>query len=61
VLPSWTLSAVAAAPRGAYPSYAQGYYERDNAYYRAWDAISRERETFLAWLNENVLSGGSRR
>jgi glutaconate CoA-transferase subunit A len=59
VLPSWTLTAVAPAPHGAYPSYAQGYYERDNAYYRAWDAISRERETFLAWLNENVLSGGS--
>jgi glutaconate CoA-transferase subunit A len=59
VLPSWTLAAVALAPRGAYPSYALGYYERDNAYYRAWDAISRERETFLTWLNENVLSGGS--
>jgi glutaconate CoA-transferase subunit A len=58
MLPGWTLTAVAPAPRGAYPSYALGYYERDNSYYRAWDAISRERETFLSWLAENVLSGG---
>jgi glutaconate CoA-transferase subunit A len=60
VLPSFVLTAVAVAPRGAYPSYAQGYYDRDNGYYRAWDAISRDRETFVAWLNENVLSGATR-
>ena len=57
VLPGWAVTAVAPAPRGAYPSYAQGYYERDNAYYRAWDAISKDRDTFLAWLDENVHSG----
>jgi glutaconate CoA-transferase subunit A len=54
VLPSWTVTAVAVAPRGAHPSYAQGYYERDNAYYHAWDAISRDRETFVRWLDDNV-------
>jgi glutaconate CoA-transferase subunit A len=59
VLPSWAVTAVAVAPRGSYPSYAQDYYERDNAYYRAWDAISKDRDTFLAWLDENVYSGGS--
>jgi glutaconate CoA-transferase subunit A len=59
VLPSWAVTAVAHAPRGAYPSYAQGYYDRDNGYYRAWDEISRDRDTFQAWLDENVLSGGS--
>ena len=32
------------------PSYAHGYYDRDNAAYRAWDEISRDRETFTAWL-----------
>src|ERR671914_127764 len=42
--------AVAAAPRGAAPSYAHGYYDRDNAAYRAWDAISRDREAFTGWL-----------
>ncbi|MBZ5726590.1 MAG: CoA transferase subunit A [Acidobacteriia bacterium] len=55
ILPSWVLSAVALAPNGARPSYAHGYYSRDNAFYIAWDKIARERETFLAWMRENVL------
>ena len=54
-LPSWVLSAVAHVPRGAHPSYAQGYYDRDNAYYRDWDAISRSRETFTDWLDREVV------
>ena len=52
VLPAWVIAAVAVAPRGAAPSYAQGYYDRDNAAYRAWDAISRDRDRFTAWLEE---------
>ena len=52
VLPAWALTAVAVAAGGAAPSYAHGYYERDNAAYRAWDAISRDRERFTAWLDE---------
>jgi glutaconate CoA-transferase, subunit A len=55
ILPAWTLNAVSVAPRGAHPSYAFGYYSRDNAFYIAWDEIARERETFLAWMRENVL------
>jgi glutaconate CoA-transferase, subunit A len=55
VLPAWTLNAVCAAPRGALPSYALGYYERDNAFYQQWDGIARERETFLAWMREHVM------
>ena len=54
LLPSWVVDAVAVAPGGAKPSYAHGYYERDNAAYRAWDAVSRDRETFSAWLEELV-------
>jgi len=54
VLPTWAVTAVALAPRGAHPSYAQGYYDRDNSYYQAWDAISRDRETFTEWLEHNV-------
>lgn len=63
VLPSWVITAVATAPGGAYPSYAQDYYERDNDYYRAWDEISRDRGRFAAWLDENVhaTTAGSRR
>jgi glutaconate CoA-transferase subunit A len=57
VLPEWVLTRVAEAPRGAHPSYAHDYYERDNEYYREWDAISRERESFTAWLEEHVLDG----
>lgn len=57
VLPHWTISAIVVAPEGARPSYAHGYYTRDNAFYTAWDAIARDRETFLAWMREHVLAG----
>lgn len=56
ILPAWTLSAVVVAPQGAKPSYAHGYYSRDNAFYIAWDEISRERDGFRAWMQENVLA-----
>ena len=55
VLPSWTVSAVALAPGGARPSYAHGYYRRDNAFYKAWDPISRDRDEFLGWMKENIV------
>ena len=58
ILPAWTVSAVVKVPGGAHPSYAQGYYKRDNAFYIAWDAIAREREIFLKWMEENVLAKG---
>jgi len=57
VLPSWTIDAIAEAPGGARPSYAHGYYRRDNAFYTAWDGIARERETFQVWMREHVLKG----
>ncbi|NDK39844.1 CoA transferase subunit A [Pseudoxanthomonas gei] len=55
LLPHWIISAVVHCPGGAYPSYAQGHYERDNAFYQHWDAIARDREGFLAWMGEHVL------
>src|SRR6516164_3972525 len=58
ILPSWTVGAIVAVPGGAYPSYAEGYYKRDNAFYIAWDAIARERDSFLAWMRANVLEKG---
>ena len=45
-------------PGGAHPSYAHGYYMRDNAYYKAWDAVARDRDGFLAWMKTNVLDKG---
>jgi glutaconate CoA-transferase subunit A len=55
VLPFGTLDAVALAPGGAHPSYAHGYYDRDNDFYVAWDEISRDRELFRAWMQRHVL------
>ncbi|MFN8925143.1 MAG: CoA transferase subunit A [Rhodospirillales bacterium] len=57
ILPSWTVGAIVAVPGGAFPSYAHGYYKRNNAFYIAWDPIARERDTFLAWMKTNVLDG----
>ena len=54
VLPAWVVTAVCEAPGGAHPSYAHGYYGRDNAFYLEWDAISRDRERFTAWIDRHV-------
>jgi glutaconate CoA-transferase subunit A len=56
ILPSWTVTAISEVPGGAYPSYAHGYYKRANAFYKAWDAIARDRDTFTAWVRDNVLN-----
>jgi glutaconate CoA-transferase, subunit A len=55
VLPAWVVDAVCVVPGGAHPSYAHGYYDRDNAFYVAWDAISRDRDDFHAWMQRHVL------
>jgi glutaconate CoA-transferase, subunit A len=59
VLPSWAVSYVAAVPGGAHPSYALGYSDRDNDFYLAWDEISRDRQKFAAWLDDNVYGRGA--
>ena len=56
VLPHWTVDAVIHVPGGAHPSYAHGYYPRDNAAYVEWDGIAADRDVFLAWMEENVLA-----
>jgi glutaconate CoA-transferase, subunit A len=58
ILPRWVVGAIAVVPGGAFPSYAFGYYARDNAFYRSWDEISRTREGFQAWLDEHVIRSG---
>jgi len=57
VLPAWVLSAVCVVPGGAHPSYAAGYSTRDNAFYSAWDGVSRDRDVFTAWMEQHVLEG----
>ncbi|MEQ1758945.1 MAG: CoA-transferase [Vicinamibacterales bacterium] len=54
VLPTWVISAVCHVPGGAFPSYALGYYGRNNAFYKKWDGVARERETFTAWIDRHV-------
>jgi glutaconate CoA-transferase, subunit A len=60
VLPAWAVGYVALAPGGAHPSYALDYTARDNDFYIAWDAISRDRATFGQWLDEHVYEGAAR-
>jgi len=55
VLPSVAVDAISVVPYGAHPSYADGYYDRDNAFYEAWDPISRDREAFREWMEHHVL------
>lgn len=56
VLPGWTISAIATVPGGAHPSYAHGYYDRDNAKYLEWDKIAADRELFQKWMDDNVFN-----
>ncbi len=58
VLPRWTVGSIVTVPGGAHPSYAHGYYKRDNAFYRAWDPIAADRDGFRAWMKANVLDVG---
>jgi glutaconate CoA-transferase subunit A len=58
VLPHWTVAAIAVVPGGAHPSYAHGYYDRDNPAYLEWDRIAADRDGFLAWMKVNVLDVG---
>jgi glutaconate CoA-transferase, subunit A len=56
VLPGWVVGAVCEVPGGAFPSYALGYYPRDNSFYQQWDEIARERQGFTDWIERNVLA-----
>lgn len=56
LVPSHAVAAVVLSPRGAHPSYAQGYYDRDCAFYRRWTAISKDPQQLRTWLKEWVLT-----
>src|SRR3954449_1846753 len=59
LIPGWVIDAVAEAPGGSQPSYSHGITRRDNDFYRAWDAISRDRDEFRAWMDEHVMAGAA--
>jgi glutaconate CoA-transferase, subunit A len=54
ILPAWVLDAVCEVPRGSHPSYSHGHSVRDNAFYEAWDRVSRDRDGFTRWIDTHV-------
>lgn len=54
LIPHMIVDAIVHQPHGAHPSYVQGYYDRDNSFYLAWDQISRDQDQTEAWLDEWV-------
>jgi Acyl CoA:acetate/3-ketoacid CoA transferase, alpha subunit len=54
LIPELIVSAVCHVPHCAHPSYTQGYYDRDNAFYLNWDKISEDPAAVQAWLDEWV-------
>lgn len=54
ILPHWVVRAVSEVKGGAFPSYALGYYPRNNAFYKQWDVVARDRDTFNAWIDRHV-------
>lgn len=58
LLPGLAVDAVAVVPRGCHPSYAQGFYDRDNRFYLEWDEISRDPTRLAEWLDEWVIGTG---
>jgi len=59
VIPGLIVDAVVVEPKACHPSYAQGYYDRDNRFYLDWDAIAREPASLDQWLDEWVFGLGS--
>ncbi|HJX67771.1 MAG TPA: CoA-transferase [Candidatus Limnocylindrales bacterium] len=60
VIPGLIVDAVVVEPWGAHPSYVQGAYDRDNRFYRDWEAISRDAASTAAWLDEWVYGVSGR-
>jgi glutaconate CoA-transferase subunit A len=54
IIPGLLVDAVVVEPWGAHPSYAQGHYDRDNEFYLAWEAISRDPDALKRYLDEFV-------
>lgn len=56
VIPSWVLSTVCVVRDGSHPSYATGYSNRDNSFYKSWDDISKNRNTFEEWIEKHIFA-----
>ena len=60
LIPGLIVDAVVAEPYGCYPSYVQGYYDRDNSFYLEWDKLSTDEAQTRAWLDEWVYGVADR-
>jgi glutaconate CoA-transferase subunit A len=60
-IPGFIVDAVVREPWGAHPSYAQGYYDRDNEFYVAWEEISKDEKRLASYLDEYVYGVRDRR
>ena len=60
VVPGFIVHAVVHEPWGAHPSNVQGYYDRDNTFYEAWEAISRDAAALSRYLDEFVYGVADR-
>jgi glutaconate CoA-transferase subunit A len=58
VIPRWVVDVVSEVPLGAFPSYAQGYYDRSNAFYQRWGEISKDFDGFREWMDRYVMTTG---
>lgn len=56
IIPHWLVTSLTEVPGGSKPSYAMGYYKRNNDFYTRWDSISREEDRFREWMQRCVLS-----
>jgi glutaconate CoA-transferase subunit A len=54
IIPEFLVNAVVPVPYAAHPSYTQGYYDRDNEFYIAWDKISETQQSTQRYLEEWV-------
>jgi glutaconate CoA-transferase subunit A len=55
VIPRWPISAVCEVPLAAFPSYAEGYYDRSNSFYIKWGEVSQDYDTFREWMDTFVM------
>jgi glutaconate CoA-transferase subunit A len=55
VIPRWAVDVVCESPLGAFPSYAEGYYDRSNAFYQRWGEISKDYDRFREWMERYVV------
>ncbi|CAN5616516.1 CoA transferase subunit A [soil metagenome] len=58
IIPAHAVDAVVPVPMGAHPSFAQGYYDRDNEFYRDWSTISADHARLNRWIDEWIKDTG---